>query len=100
NSRCQIVSDQVVDGASPLSRGRSEISESGAAVGDLGRTRQDAPLAGRTTEVRQADRRLPDQARCIGRSASPTGLGLLNPLTQGLHLGQLSRELCGPDWLS
>ena len=30
---------QVVDAAPPLSRGRSKISESGAAVGDLGGTR-------------------------------------------------------------
>ena len=52
--------------APPLSRGRSKISESGAAVGDLGGTRQEAPLAGRTTKVRQADRRLSDQARSIG----------------------------------
>ncbi|MGY2906900.1 hypothetical protein [Bradyrhizobium sp. URHC0002] len=37
-----------------------------AAVGDLGGTRQEAPLARRTTEVRQADRRLSDQARSIG----------------------------------
>ena len=60
-SRCQ-----VVDAAPPLSRGRSKISESGAAVGDLGGTRQEAPLARRTTKVRQADRRLSDQARSIG----------------------------------
>ena len=54
------------DATTPLSRGRSEISESGPAVGDLGGTRQDPPLAGRTTKVRQADRRFSDQARSIG----------------------------------
>jgi hypothetical protein len=41
----------------------AQISESGAAVGDLGGTRQEAPLARRTPEVRQADRRLSNQPR-------------------------------------
>jgi len=30
----------------------------------------------------------------------PTSFGFLNQLTQGLDLGQPSRELCGPDRLS
>ena len=65
-SSVQSLRYKVGDAAPSLSRGRSEISESGAAVGDLGGTRQEAPLAGCTTKVRQADRRLSDQARSIG----------------------------------
>ena len=61
----QVFGYQVDEGAASLARGRSEISESGAAIGDVGGTRQEAPLAGRTIKVRQADRGLSDQARSI-----------------------------------
>ena len=83
--------------AAPLSCGRAKIPESGAAVRDLGRAWQDAPLADCPIEVGQADRRFPDQVRRVDRSAGPAGFGLLDELSQCLNLGEPPGQLCGRD---
>jgi len=73
----------------------AQISESGVAVEDLGGTRQKAPLARRTPEVRQADRRLSNQPRSaqadqLARLASAFWTSLRNACTSASRLARLA----------